>query len=262
MNKPVSLRISRIVEEAEGVKTFYFRHHIEASPGQFLMVWLPGVDEKPVGVSYQDEASFAVTVRSVGPWSSRMHALEVGDILGIRGPYGSSFSLEGELIICVAGGYGAAPLAFLAEEAKKRGLEVDFVIGARDESKLLFRERLGSGGVNYLPATDDGSCGHHGFCTELLERRIQERSPDKVFAVGPEKMMKSVVTLCERYGIPVEVSLERYMKCGFGVCGQCCVDDSGFRMCKEGPVLDQEKLKKVKEFGEYRRDAAGNLVRF
>ena len=80
--------------------------------------------------------------------------------------------------------------------------------------------------------------------------------------MGPEIMEMKVAEICYKNNIPFEVSLERYMKCGFGICGQCCVDPVGWRMCVEGPVIDGEKLKKITEFGKYHRTASGKVEKF
>lgn len=263
MNKPVCFKIERVVDEAPGIKSFFFKGNMGARPGQFLMVWLPEVDEKPITVSSQSEDEFSILVCAVGPFSNKMHQLKIGDNLGFRGPYGNNFDLSGcKYIACVAGGYGAASLGFLSEEAVKKGIKVDFIIGAREKDLLLFEKRLDIDGVTYHASTDDGSCGHKGFCTQVLEKNMADNKYDKVFSVGPEMMMKKVVEICEAKDVPAEISLERYMKCGFGICGQCCVDDTGERVCVEGTIFDSERLKKVKEFGAYHRDATGKMVKF
>ena len=74
--------------------------------------------------------------------------------------------------------------------------------------------------------------------------------------------MKKVMDICQKHKIPMEASLERYMKCGYGICGSCCVDPNGLRMCKEGPCIDKEIAKKVTEFGLYHRDASGKKIFF
>ncbi|MBD3310732.1 dihydroorotate dehydrogenase electron transfer subunit, partial [Candidatus Woesearchaeota archaeon] len=85
---PVVLPVDKIVDEGPDTRTFVFRHRLEVEPGQFVMLWLPRIDEKPFSVSYQDKDKFAVTVMAVGPFSKRMMKLKPGDKVGIRGPYG------------------------------------------------------------------------------------------------------------------------------------------------------------------------------
>lgn len=260
--QPRMLRIERIVDEARDLKSFVFNHNLKAEPGQFVVLWIPGLDEKPFGVCFQDKNRFAITVSKVGPFTEQMHKLKEGDFVGIRGPYGNGFKIEGKHIVIVGGGYGSAPLAFLADEAhKKGGIEVDFIIGAKTKDYLLYEERMKRAGIKMHICTDDGSYGFKGFTTDVLKRLLAERDVDKVYACGPEIMMRFVIDNCDKHHVPCEVSLERYMKCGFGVCGQCCVDPLGIRMCKEGPVISGELAKQITEFSKYKRDACGKKVK-
>ena len=110
-----------------------------------------------------------------------------------------------------------------------------------------------------LISTDDGSEGYKGYTTDILEEKLLKKNNkiDKVYSCGPEIMMKKVVDICYKYKVSCEVSLERYMKCGFGVCGQCSVDLEGICICQDGPVFSGTKVGKIKEFGKYHRDKAG-----
>jgi dihydroorotate dehydrogenase electron transfer subunit len=112
-------------------------------------------------------------------------------------------------------------------------------------------------GNTVAPTTDDGSHGFCGFATELAEKLLKENKYDLVVACGPEIMMKKLSLITEEHQIPSQFSLERYMKCALGICGQCCVDDVGWRICVEGPVFWADQLKLISEFGEYHRDASG-----
>lgn len=265
---PQAIPIKKIIQETPYVKTFIFERHLGAKPGQFVNVWIPRVDEKPMSVAYSDDKEFWITMFAVGPFSKRMHHLKEGDLVGIRGPYGTTFTFKpGQHLVMMAGGYGAAPLYFLTTEAVKAGCTVDFVIGARSKEHLLYLERIQKlPDVNLLIATDDGSVGEKGFNTLILERLIQEsrdgQKIDGVYTCGPEMMMKRISDMCFEAGINAQVSIERFMKCGFGVCGQCCVDPKGLRMCKEGPVVSNELAQKVKEFGQYHRDRMGRMRKF
>jgi dihydroorotate dehydrogenase electron transfer subunit len=254
---PVMVKIEEVINEADGIKSFLFKHKIDAKPGQFLMVWLPGTGAKPFGISYYGEGGFGITVCDVGEVSGGIHKLKKSDYLGIMGPYGTGFSLEGKRIILIAGGYGAAPLFPLAEEAKKKGIAATFVIGAKNASKLIYRARVEKAGLSAVFTTDDGSFGRKCFSSDILEESLKAGSIDKVFACGPEPMLKRVAELCRLNKVKCEVSLERYIKCGFGLCGSCCVDDLGVPLCKIGPVLTGEKALSIKEFGQYHRDASG-----
>jgi len=256
IEQPITLKIEDIINEAKDIKSFVFKYNINAKPGQFIMLWIPRLDEKPFGISYQDKNKFAITVSKVGPFTEKLHKMKKGDIVGIRGPYGNSFELKGKEIVLVAGGYGVAPLACLADTAIKNNIRYNFIIGAKSKQYLLFQKRF----KNLLFSTDDGSFGHKGFATDLLENVLKTKKPNCVYTCGPELMMKRVVELCDKYNVDCELSLERYIKCGFGICGQCTVDPLGIRMCKEGPVISKKIAKQIFEFGKYKRDAAGKRV--
>jgi len=261
MEIPITLPINKIADEAKDVKTFYFRYRLNSKPGQFVNLWIPGVDEKPFSVSWQDENEFAVSVQKIGGFTEKLFGMKKGSLLGIRGPYGNGFKIEGKNILLVGGGCGCGPLAFLADEAVKRKIKVNFIMGARSGINLLFLGRMKKI-ANAIAVTDDGSFGFKGFATSAMEEFLKNKKIDKVFSCGPEMMMKKVAEICKRNKIKCELSLERHMKCGFGVCGQCCVDKTGWRVCKEGPVFSLEQVKQITEFGNYKRDATGKKVFF
>ncbi|MBW2977713.1 dihydroorotate dehydrogenase electron transfer subunit [Candidatus Woesearchaeota archaeon] len=260
MEQPEMLEIEKVVEEAEDFKTFIFRYELKAKPGQFVMAWIPRLDEKPFSISFQDSSRFGITVFKVGKFTSELFKLEKGDKMGIRGPYGKGFSLKGKRVVLVGGGCGTAPLGFLADELKKRRADVHFIIGARNKDYLLFEKRMRLSGIKTYFATDDGSYGFKGFTTQLLEDFLKKNRVDIVYACGPEVMMKFVVNICAKFNVQCEVSLERYMKCGIGVCGQCCIDHSGETVCRDGPVFPGHVVKEMPEFGKYKREKSGKKV--
>jgi dihydroorotate dehydrogenase electron transfer subunit len=110
-----------------------------------------------------------------------------------------------------------------------------------------------------LISTDDGSKGFHGFAADLAIKQLQKEGVDMVYTCGPEMMMKTLLDNCSDLGF--QASLERYMKCAIGLCGQCCIG-KGLRVCKEGPVFDGKTLKKVEDFGVFRRDSSGKKIHF
>lgn len=260
VHKPKVLPISDIVVETPTVKTFYVESPEIGStvhPGQFLMVWVIGVDEIPIAVSEVREGRiFGLTIAKVGDATSRLHELHKGDKIGIRGPYGNWFDLSGNKMVMVGGGYGIAPLAFCVDVALSEGKKVKVILGAKTSNELVLLRRLKKLDANLLITTEDGSAGMKGFATDALERILSEEEFDLCLSCGPEKMMKKVVEITSDKGIRTQVSLERYMKCGIGLCGQCCIDPSGSRVCIEGPVFHPKQLGNV-EFGKYARDAAG-----
>lgn len=254
---PQMKRIEKIMEEAKGIRSFVFKGDLGSKPGQFVMMWIPGMDAKPMSVSYDDGQKFVITLSGVGPFSKKVYAMKAGEQIGIMGPYGTWFSMKGENVVMVGGGYGSGPLTFLAEERKKVGKESHLIIGARTKDLILFRNRTKKAGIKTYYSTNDGSFGFKGFNTELLEEFVTKNHIDRVLTCGPELMMKRALDICLEHEVPCEVSIERYMKCGIGICGTCCVDPLGIRMCVEGPVVDGETAKKVFEFGKYHRDKYG-----
>jgi dihydroorotate dehydrogenase electron transfer subunit len=182
-----------------------------------------------------------------------------GEKLGISGPYGKGFNIKANSkIILVGGGCGSAPMRFLADEALREKCEINFITGAKTINDVLFKNEFKETCIT----TDDGSGGLKGFTTEVLEKELNDKKIDKVYTCGPEIMMKNVVEICNEKGVECEASLERYMKCGFGICGQCVVDPEGICICKAGPVFSGEKLRSISEFGKYHRNKAGIKVSF
>lgn len=230
------------------------------------MLWVPGLDQKPFSVGYDDGTKFGLTIFNRGPLTKELFEMKVGDRVGISGPYGTVFSVKPNThYIMIAGGYGAAPLGFLTEEVVQLHSTVDFCVGARGAEHLLFEDRVKSlPGVTVHLSTDDGSKGYKGYITDVLDQllRVYPRNqsasyPLLVVTCGPELMEKKVLDICNQRGINCEISIERYMKCGFGVCGQCCVDPLGITMCVEGPVVNRELANQITEFGKYHRDKSG-----
>ena len=189
--------------------------------------------------------------------------------MGVRGPFGTHFTCkEGEHLAFLAGGYGAAPLYFFAHEAIAKGCTVEFIVGARRKDLLLFTDRIEKlKNVHLHVATNDGSAGHAGLNTEVLEeivgKKLSTSSPiNCIYTVGPEVMMLKAMKLAEAMGIEAQISVERYMKCGFGICGNCCVDGLGVPSCLEGPVMPLNKVLQLRDFGNYHRDKLGKKQYF
>jgi len=267
MNKeqlPKVVPIKEIRDETEIVKTLYFDISLDSKPGQFVMLWLPGVDEKPISIALDDGKTLGLTICSRGDTTKEIAKMQPGDKLGIRGPFGTNFHFEeGETLALVGGGYGAAPLYFVAHEAIKKGCKIHFIEGARSKNHIVYSDDLkGLENTELHIATDDGSLGFKGYNTELLKKVLDEVKIDKIMTCGPELMMKSVGEIGEEVGVPTFISIERYMKCGFGVCGQCVVDPLGIRTCVSGPVMNYKVAKMFDDFGKYHRDSVGKKEYF
>lgn len=247
--------IREVVDECYDTKTFRFDWEAEARPGQFIMVWVPGVDEIPMSISGIDGISKSITVKAIGDATRAIHQLRAGDRLRIRGPFGNGFDLsKGELLI-IGGGVGTAAImpAVTATGA-------DVIIAARSDRDVILDEVAGKHSGNVWIATDDGSRGFHGNAVQLMRERAAEKHYDCVVACGPEVMLWFTYKACQELGLECQLSLERYMKCGAGVCGCCVMDDS--RICRDGPVFDSSKLAQLTEFGVSKRDECGRTVKF
>lgn len=254
--QPTIFPIKKVVQETPAIKTYTFEHQLKAKPGQFVMLWIPRVDQKPISVSRQTAGNFDLTVFKVGKATEALFKMKEGDKVGISGPYGRGFNFEPKTkIVLIGGGCGSAPLRMLGEEAEKAGCQVTFVTGAKTSKDVLFKDATPG---TCITTTDDGSEGFKGFTTQKLEEILMaDKKIDKVYTCGPEIMMKGVVDVCDKYKVPCEISMERYMKCGFGICGQCAVDPLGICICQAGPVFSGEMAAKITEFGQYHRDKAG-----
>ncbi len=247
---PINTTLIGIEDETPTVRSFIFDISFDYTPGQYVMVWIRGVDEIPMSLS----CSNVITVQKAGDATEALFELEVGDTIGIRGPYGNGFEVRNPMLI-VAGGVGAAPLAPLAEEAHRRGHDVITLLAARTQDELLFLDRFEWAGRVYT-ATDDGSHGHHGLITDIMNISAYRN----IYTCGPEPMMKAVMNKLTDYELMrTWVSLHRYIKCGIGVCGACCIDPCGHRMCMEGPVMRAVDLVES-EFGKYKRGPDGSRV--
>jgi len=255
----VAVPIAKIIEENSSVKTFVFDYTVNGKPGQFVDLWIPEINEKPFSIAYDDGKQLWLTICAVGPATQKLFEFKVGDKVGIRGPFGTHFTFsEGQHLALVGGGYGAAPLYFVTKEALKKNCKIEFILGARNKDLLLYTERVKTlENVTLHIATDDGSQGYKGYNTQILEKVLQEQEIDTIMTCGPEMMMKRVSEIALEKQVAAQISVERYMKCGFGICGNCTVDDLGVRTCVEGPVMDNEIVKTIAEFGKYHRDPEG-----
>ena len=259
MNIPTITTILASTTEARDIKTITVRYPKAVIPGQFFMIWIPGVDEIPMSVSEITKDVKAITFRKIGDATHALYHLSPGIKIGVRGPYGNGFKLTGKHLLFVGGGTGIAMLAPAVEQARKRKLKSTVIIGVKTKNELFFEDRLRSCGATVLASTDDGSKGYKGFASDLSKNILKKEKIDAVFTCGPEPMMKTILSCCKT--IPFQASLERYMKCSIGICGQCCIG-KGLRVCLDGPIFDGKTLTKVEDFGVYKRDAAGRKIPF
>ena len=261
INEPKIVEIKEIIDETPTIKTFKFDWDFETlgkpNPGEFVMVW-NFKNEKPMSISQINDNELAISVKNIGEFTSQIHDLKVGGRIGIRGSYGNGFnnSFKDKRILAIGGGVGMAPINAIASDLAENN-QVDVVAAAQTKDELFFLDSLEELGINVNPCTDDGSFGFEGFATDCTVTLLESSTYDYAFVCGPEIMMKGIFDILEASSIPAQYSLERYMKCALGVCGQCCVDSEGWRICVEGPVFENDKIYQITEFGKYRRDASG-----
>lgn len=260
-NKPLVVKIEKVIDETPTVRTLIFSDEVFANvlPGQFAMVWIPGVNELPMSVMITlEKGKGAFTVRKHGVASTSLYNLQIGDYIGMRGPYGNSFTIKQGKLLLVGGGTGLVPLMRLLTFLKKTD-EVTILIGAKTKEEVFF-EKLANQILEHnkhqvIVVTEDGTYGKSGLVTDEMEKLISEKKFDAVYTCGPEKMMHKVVQLAHTKKYYVQASLERMMKCGIGICGSCCVGE--VLVCKDGTVFDGDYLFSNKEFGYTHRNKAG-----
>jgi dihydroorotate dehydrogenase electron transfer subunit len=230
-------------------------------PGQFVMVALrqpPAgfgrevCDAVPMSVAGWEPGRLRLTVKDLGPTTKALLACRPGDSLAVTGPLGHGFSLDARHPLLMGGGVGAPPLLFLAQAFAASGVEPLTLLGGATAAEIFHRDEF-PGRVEI--ATDDGSAGHRGFVTDLLEGR----SPDMLYSCGPEPMLVKALEWALASGIPAELCLERYMACGVGLCGVCTIDRD--LVCQDGPVLSGEQLADSVEFGKVVHEAGGVVRR-
>jgi len=207
------------------------------------MLWLPGIGEKPFSIQNNDPFSIAVT--SVGPFSAALFDLNIGGRIWARGPFGQGFILGGRSQLLVGGGYGAAPLLFLAKQARSRDDDVTVCLGARSSADLMIIDAFRNLGCEVFISTDDGSSGEKGLVSKVVNQVLLQSKIDALYACGPVPMLSALSKICRDKKIPAQLSWEANMRCGIGVCGSCELDEEtrksagipvGWLTCKDGPV--------------------------
>jgi dihydroorotate dehydrogenase electron transfer subunit len=241
----------RLVLHAPGVAA-------AARPGQFVHLRVPGLEDRvlrrPFSIYRVKGPELLLLYKTIGAGTRAMNELKAGDTFSIMGPLGRGFPLDraGSTPLLIGGGYGAAPLSFLAERLPRKGL---VFLGGRRAADVLCLDDFNRLGWEAKVATEDGSLGEKGLVTAVLDRWLDERPagapPAEIYACGPDGMLKALAQRAEARGLVAWLSMDRHMGCGAGVCLMCVirvkrVDAAGgevwARVCKEGPVFDSREI--------------------
>ncbi len=270
---PYPVRIESIVTETEdrNLKTFKFvflnkedEESFKYIPGQFAELSVPGQGEIPIGIaSSPTEKGFIMfTVNKVGKVSSYMHNMQVGDIMGVRGPLGNWYpweTLEGKNIVIIGGGFAFTTLRssieyMLQPENRSRFGKIDVVYGARTPGLLLYKDQLAAweqrDDIDMHITVDSSNDPNWKYNVGFVPAVTKEKAPsaENSYAIicGPPIMIKFTLPVLTELGFPPEriiSSLEMRMKCGIGICGRCNLGTE--YVCKDGPVFTLEKLSQL-----------------
>ncbi len=271
-----TVKIQKIIEECKDVKTVYFnikendnRDINPPKPGQFVMIWVPGVDEIPMSISDCDNnGNWAITVKKIGECTDSLSKLKIGDYIGVRGPLGNHFNLptnNSKKVFLIGGGIGMAPLKFLSTQLSLNNIKHTIIEGVKIKEEIIFKNAFLELATEVYYCTDDGSYGIKGFSSDIFKKMLTDYSKKVlsniiVYSCGPEIMLYKLSQICQESNIEFFASLERIMRCGCGICGLCALDPLGLLVCKDGPVFDLQTLKKIQDFGKYQRDFTGQKI--
>lgn len=230
--------------------------------GQFIMVRPSANDERlPLTIAHADANAgwIEIIFQVVGQGTTALAALEVGDtVADFVGPLGRPTHIEKfGRVLCVGGGVGTAPLHPIARAMAEAGNEVTTVIGARSKDLLMLEAEMRSFSREVRIATDDGSAGHHGFVTDVVNQLLDQGTFDFAVVIGPAPMMRATSDILVKRGIKTVASLNPIMVDGTGMCGGCRVSVHGKTQfaCVDGPEFDAAGIdwaELVKRLGSYR----------
>lgn len=237
----------------------------EAQPGQFVHLKVPALEisalRRPFSIFNAEDGVLELLYKTVGRGTLAMNAIAVGDTVEVMGPLGHGFPVKtasGAAALLVGGGFGVAPLYFLArilarknEECRMKNKEcggISLFVGGRTKNDLLCIDRFEKLGVRVLAATNDGSAGTKGLVTDPLDDelvKLREAGREfELFACGPDPMLKAVALRATGTGSKGWISMDRHMVCGVGACYACIQKTvrGNSRCCIEGPVFEAKDL--------------------
>ncbi len=221
-----------------------------AEPGQFVHIRVPTLEptalRRPFSIFDANEGILSVVYKTVGRGTAALNKVAVGDSVQVLGPLGHGFptTCQGAAYL-VGGGYGVAPLYFLARRLKASGVkDILLFVGARTKDDLIMLDAFQELGVGMRLATNDGSMGVKGFVTEPLDAVLALGKGCELFACGPDPMLKAVAERVLAHKCPGWISMDRHMICGVGACYACIqrTVSGNSRCCLDGPVFAAKDL--------------------
>ncbi|MDD3852165.1 MAG: FAD/NAD(P)-binding protein [Syntrophomonadaceae bacterium] len=261
---PQIVEVIKIVEETPDVKTFYVQKDngvpFDVMPGQLAMVSLLPTGEGMFSVSWQEDDHLQFAIKRVGVMTDELHTIDVGQRLGVRGPYGNGFPVEkckGRDMLFIGGGIGLAPLRSFIKYCFKHREDygkITIIYGSRSYDDLCFKEEL----FEKWPQEKDTQVyvtidnaeekwdGHVGYVPAYLEELNPDPQNTIAVTCGPPIMIKFVLQALEKMRFSDEqviTTLEMRMKCGIGKCGRCNIGSE--YICLDGPVFDLAQLRKL-----------------
>lgn len=220
-----------------------------AKAGQFVILRVEEKGERvPLTIAdiNKEKNELTIVFMAVGYTTKKLAELQAGEeILDLVGPLGVPTHIQNYgTVVCVAGGYGAAPAYLIAKAYKDAGNKVYMIIGTRTESLVFWEDKMKTACDELFITTDDGSKGRKGFVTEQLKDIMDNEKIDLVMAIGPIPMMKAVAELTRGDNIPTIASMNPIMVDGTGMCGSCrlTVDGKVKFACVDGPDFDAHKV--------------------
>ncbi len=219
----------------------------KAKPGQFLHILCGGEAYLRRPISICDvvggrDIRFIFETRGKG--TEALAKYQVGEKLDILGPLGNGFKVhqeDSDAVLLIGGGIGIFPLLNLAKQLKGKAT---VLLGFRNKDAVLLADEFRAVSKNVFLATDDGSCGYHGFVTDILQNITASNSVSRIYTCGPTPMMQKIAEMAAAQNIPCQVSLEERMGCGVGACVTCTckINGANKRVCKDGPVFDGREV--------------------
>lgn len=241
-NEAINANVKRMVIEAPQIAE-------AAQPGQFVHVKKPDSANflrRPFSIADADRENGTITLiyRIVGKGTAEYAAMKVGEAFSILGPIGNGFALKDGRPLLIGGGVGIAPLIYLSRQLKDK--KPILLIGGKNKDEVFWEKYLQEFADKIYITTDDGSVGFKGFTVQLLPQILAENNIEHIYTCGPNIMMEGVAKLAHKHDIDCQVSLEKRMACGIGVCLGCTFEGklTGKRrkVCTEGPVFASKEV--------------------